>query len=166
MPPQLDERALGHRAGQADGDHRVFLGQGDGMHRGLPGFVRQLGLGEIDLVAHVRQRLVGIETRHEFQGDRGMSLAGIGRHFLDALYGLQFVLHGPHQHALGVFGRDARVGDGHVDIGNGDVRFRFLGYAQPGRQAGSEQQQEQQRHGALVHQRPVDEPVHVQESPD
>src|SRR3546814_11085949 len=53
--------ALRRGAGERDGEHREQR-EIDLVDRRLLGVLRQLGLGEVDLLAHVGQRLVGIKA--------------------------------------------------------------------------------------------------------
>ena len=107
---------------------------------------RQLGLGDVDLLAHVGERLVDVDAGVELEGDRAVALAGVGPHLLDALDRPQLLLHRPHQQALGVLGRDALVRDRRrrrSAAGRpGSASFGMSRYDQPRR---SEDQRERQQ---------------------
>ncbi len=102
--------ALGHIAREVHRDDRVIR-----VVRladiGLLGVVGQIGLGDIDLLAHILQRLFFIEVRLELKDDIGEAFGGGRVVILQALNGLEAQLQRLDEQALGVFGRDAGIGD-------------------------------------------------------
>ena len=126
----------------------------------LVGVVGQLGLGRVDLLADIGDGRVGVEAGLELQGDAGVALAALGAHLLDPLDGAQLLLHGAHQQALGILGRDAVVGHHHVDDGDVDVRVGLLGDFHVGDGAGDQDQHQRQQNCAGVAESGVDDPLH------
>ncbi len=119
------QRAFGNVAGQGDDQDREQA-EIDFVRLGLVRFGRHFRPRVLDLVAHVGQRLVGIEAGLEFQQHVGAAFEGGGAHFLDALDRAQLLLQRLDQQPLGILRRDALQGDGGVDDRDVDVGLGFL----------------------------------------
>src|SRR5690606_10519259 len=113
--------------------------------------------------AHVSERLVAVDgTRLEFQRHVRAALVGVRGHLLEAFERTQLLLHRPHQQALGVLRRDAFMH--HADVGHRDldVRFRLLGNAEIGDEAGEQDEHQQEDDRSRSFQRRFNDAVHVQ----
>ena len=93
----------------------------------LLGVLGQIGLGQIDLLAHLLRRLVRVHLRLELHDDAGVVLRGDAGQLLQALQPAQLRLHRFDQQPLGVLRRDAGQGDGDVEHRHLNVGPRLLG---------------------------------------
>ena len=91
-----------HGGGHRHHDHREQR-EIDLVHGRLFRVQRQLRFGEIDFLADVGQRLVGIEPGFEFQGHVGAAFEAGGGDLLDPVDPAHFLFHRPDQKAFGVF---------------------------------------------------------------
>ena len=123
---QGQQRALGHGAGQRDHQHRE-QGEVDLLDHRLVGLLGQLGLGPVDLLAHVDQGLVDVDAGLELEQHRGVALARRRAQLLEPFQALQLALHRAHQQALRVLGADALVVHRDVDDRQLDVGVGLLG---------------------------------------
>ncbi len=98
---QPEQGPLGHVARQGDHQDREQA-QVDLVHRRLVGVLGQLGLGEIDLLAHVGERRVDVEARLELEHDVGAAQVGGRAHLFDAFDVAQLLLHRLDEEALGI----------------------------------------------------------------
>ncbi len=139
-PGVLVERALRYVARQGD-DHGRRKCEVHFRDRRLFSLVRQLALGLVDLVAHVRQRLVLVERDVELQHDTGMTFRRDRGDFLQPVKAAQFRFHRPHEQALGIFRRNALLGDRNVEDRQIDVRAGFFRDRDIGGDTGNDQRQ-------------------------
>jgi hypothetical protein len=154
------QRPLRHLAREGDHEHREQR-EVDLADDRLVGAVGQLGLGLIDLLAHVLERLVDVDPGIELQRHGAGALIGVRAHLLDALDAAQLLLHRPDQKALGVLGRDSLMGNRHVDDRHLDVGIRLLGDGAVDLEAADQDQEQDQQDGARAGEARVDQPVHA-----
>ena len=115
-------------------------------HDRLVGILRQIALGLVDLGAHVGERGLGIEAGLEFEQHIAAAFVGGRAHFLDVADRLELGLDRPQQQPLGIFRRDAALGELHVDDRNLDVGLGLLRDRPIGDEA-RQQQEDQRRDG-------------------
>ena len=105
-PGNSDQLAFGKRPGEANRHDRKQR-HVNFIDPWFVSFLRQPAAGGINLFPHILKRDVRIKPGVEFQHHRGVTLGSRTTHFLDALEGTQFLLHGPDKQALTVFRADS-----------------------------------------------------------
>ncbi len=153
------QTALRKRTGQGDGQHREQRDV-DLVHARFVGGLRQLGLGNVHALAHVRKRPLAVETGVELQLHRRLAFPRRRGEFLHALDRLQLLLHRPDQQAFRVLRGDAVMRHRHIDDRHRDVRFRFLRNRLIGAGAGHQDEDQRQQHRAAAPEGGIDEAVH------
>ena len=156
----VEQRPLRHGSGQGDHQHREQR-EVDLLDDGLVGLVGQLGLGAVDLLAHLDQGEVDVDAGLELKQHRGVALARGRAHLLQALEHLQLALHRPHQQPLGVLGADALVAQGHVDDRQLDVGVGLLGDLVGDHRTPQDDQQQADHDHAAALEAGGDQPVHA-----
>ena len=149
MAGELQQRAFGNVSGQRDDEHGEQAGV-DFVHDGFVRILGQFALGDIHVFPDVLKGGIGVEPGFELEQHRGVTFTGVGAHLLDALDGLQLLLHGPYQEPLRVLRGDALVGHRDVDNGDIDVGVRFLGNGDVRDGPGDQDQYERQKYRARV----------------
>ena len=123
---EIVQRTLGNIARKGNDDRRL---QGEiGLEdRRFVGFLGQVCLGQVHLVADIGQHLVLVGADLEFEHDAGMAFGGNAGDLLQPVKASKLGLHRLDQQSLRIFRRNAALADRHIVDRNIDVGIGFLG---------------------------------------
>ena len=126
--------AFGHRAGHVHDDDRE-LGKVDLVDRVFLCPFREVGLGGIHGIAHIRHHCGLVPAEIEFQRHTGIAFGGGCGHLVEPVEVGKLGFHHLDQQGLRILGRDAGEGDGDEQGGDLDVGLALLGQADIGKAA-------------------------------
>ena len=154
QPPQLDRTDV---AGEMDLEDR-HVGEVELAQDRLLGVGRELGLGEVDPVAHLLQREVEIDAGDELDVHHRNALGRRRSDLLDPLEALELALELVGELALDVGGGGSRPEGVDEDVGDLDVREALARQRVVGRAAGDDDREQGEEDRGAVPDRELAEP--------
>ena len=126
---------------------------------------REIALGHVHLVFHVKDGLVDVGRQLKFQDKLAGAFGAIAAERLEAFERLDFLFDRFDQEALGIFRRDAGKRHRDADKGNRDIGVSFLRQADIGDRAGNDRAHENGKHHAGPANSAIDQTVHCTAPP-